>query len=968
MDPQRWQEIRSTFDTIVDMDDVGRGTQLTALSTSDPELRAAVELLLAADSAADAELASLDAVFSSQLAPNSDLLGLAGRTVSHFEVREAIGAGGIGVVYSAEDTRLGRAVALKFLLPSYSLDAIAKTRFLREAHLVAALDHPNLCSIHDVGTSDDGRFFLAMPLYQGETLKARMARDGAIPVGDALEIVRQVGQGLQCAHEAGIVHRDLKPGNLMVLPDGTVKILDFGLAKARDQSVSETGARFGTVSYMSPEQIRGVPVDGRADLWAIGVVLYEMLTGRKPFDGEQDITIAHAILHAQPIPLSKVRDDLSVPLEDLVHRLLEKDPSRRCPSAKGFLAELTRLDIPQARVGRMRRRLRHAWGYAYRRAPSGRWVPIAIGAGIASVAIGAALVPSAKPATEPADRVQLTYTGNAIAPSLSADGKRVAFAEKLCDNAGYCTYQLLIQNTDGSGRRVLVRNIGYIYETQWIANDRFVEFGGSHPPLRQGGFAASTVGGEPRYLGCCNFDLASADTALIIDSDLMHRGWVRRISVLDGHALDSIPVRDQGTGYKPMATTIPDRLIVAARKREDSAPELQLIDFRGQIIDRVTPGFWLFDRTYGSRWVASGNKLVVASQRGLAGAEFDIIALNVTASGFGSEIDTVISRLPVYNGLFDISPDGERLTYSTGPVETSVSVIDVDRTTPGLLAATPVLSSTTFLRGRLSPNGDRILLARAAQRAGSQAWQFSFVPRSGGAETQIPGAVEDLLDFQWSPDGAGVMYLQAVGAHTIRLMETDAIGRATREIARREQTPGALSWNRGTAAVQFQPLPDGAVWIMAADRQSISVIGRPGKGDVTLRLPQWMRTIGPISHSADAKSLAVEGTNRSGDSIIVATADIESGRFNRLGTFAGSDPQRITWLDDGSIMFVLREKQGAFALHRLVPGRPVERLGVLPYTLAEFSVSNDGRHVAAFGSNDKNDVYMIRNFGEMLRR
>ena len=238
MDSQRWHEIKSAFDTIVEMDDVERGTRLTALSTSDPELRAAVELLLAADSDADARLASLDAVFFAQSAPASDPLGLTGRTISHFQVREPLGAGGMGVVYRAEDERLRRAVALKFLLPSYSLDGSARARLQREAHLVAALDHPNLCTIHEVGTSEDGGIFLAMPLYPGETLKARMTRDGPTPISDVLEIARQVTEGLECAHSAGIVHRDLKPGNIMLLPDGTVKILDFGLAKARDQSLS----------------------------------------------------------------------------------------------------------------------------------------------------------------------------------------------------------------------------------------------------------------------------------------------------------------------------------------------------------------------------------------------------------------------------------------------------------------------------------------------------------------------------------------------------------------------------------------------------------------------------------------------------------------------------------------------------------------------------------------------------------
>jgi hypothetical protein len=966
MDPQRWQEIKSTFDTIVEMDDIERGSRLSALSTSDPELVAAVELLLAADSDADARLASLDAVFLPPLAATSDLLGLAGRTISHFEVREAIGAGGIGVVYRAEDTRLGRAVALKFLLPSHSLDTSAKARFLREAHLVAALDHPNLCSIHDVGTSDDGRFFLAMPLYQGETLKARMARDGAIAVGDVLEIARQVTQGLRCAHEAGIVHRDLKPGNVMLLPDGTVKILDFGLAKARDQSVSETGAHFGTVSYMSPEQIRGVAVDGRADLWAVGVVLYEMLAQQKPFGGDHDISIAHAILHDEPIAISTLRADVSAPLEDLVLRLLQKDPSKRYATAEELIGGLTRIDTAvQGTVGSVRRRLRRAWGNAHRHARSRRWVPVAIGGLVAAAAIGAALVPAKQPAPEPPDRIQLTFTGNAIAPSLSPDGTRVAFAEKQCDQAGYCTYQLLIQDTDGTGRLVLARNIGYIYMTQWISDGRFLEFSGSYPPLRHGAFAVSTLGGEPRYLGFGAFHLVSGDTALLHVGHLpgVDRAWVRRITVHDGQTLDSIPVRDQGATYHTIALSIPDRLIVAVRKTYESAPELRLTDLSGKVINRVTAPFWSLDRTYPSRWVPARKKLVVASQRELGftvgGTEFDILAMNVTASRIEPDIDTVISGLRLGSGgIFNVSPDGERLLYSGGPAETSLSTVDLDRTPLGRLAATQLLSSTTLLRGRIAPAGDKILLARDIPRGQGHTTQFSLIPRSGGAESLIAGGVENLLDFQWSPGGAKFMYLHGIGGNKIRVMETDTTGRGSREIIRLEQS----------AATHFHPLPDGAVWMMPAERRSISVIRRPGKPDVTWHVPDWISAIGSTSHSVDAKSIAVEGTNRSFDSVIVATLDIESGRFTRLATLGGSDPQRITWLEDGSIMFVLRESQGAFALYRIVRGRPAERLGVLPYTQADFSVSNDGRHVAAFGYSDKNDIYMIRNFGSMLRR
>ena len=993
MDPHRWQEIQATFDTIVELDDVERGNRLTALGASDPELRTAVELLLAGDSEADVRLAPLEAVFFPQAAPASDPLGLAGRTVSHFQIHEPIGAGGMGAVYRAEDTRLGRAVALKFLLPSHSLDAGARARFHREARLVAALDHPNLCTIYEVGTSNDGGIFLAMALYPGETLKARLTRDGPMPVSEILEIARQVTEGLEYAHAAGIVHRDLKPGNVMLLPDGTMKVLDFGLARAVDQGLSEAGVSFGTVSYMAPEQIRGEAADVRADLWAMGVILYEMLTQRKPFGGEHGISIAHAILHDEPVPPSAHRSDLSAALEDLVLRLLRKDPARRYATASELLGELARINTADPGTNRSRARRRrggrdaNAGDFAHAprttrlpqlpSARSRRWVPIAIGAALATVAAIAAAVTSIRapgPRPQP-DRVQLTLTGNAIAPSLSPDGTRVAFAEKQCDPAGYCTYQLLIQDTDGTGRLVLVRNIGYIYETQWISNGRFLQFAGSYPPLRHGAFAVSTLGGEPTHLGCCGFDLLSGDTAFLslLPMPGADRAWVRRITVRDGLTLDSIPVRDHGATYHTIALTIPDRLMVVVRKTSESAPELRLTDFRGQVIDRVTPPFWSHDRIYPHRWVPSRQKLVVASQhaaierspntmslirRELAGTEFDILTMTVTAAGIDPDIDTVVSGLQIHNGVFDISPDGERLVYAAGPVETSLSTIDVDRPPSGRLAATHVLSSTTLLRGRISPAGDRIFLARVASRGGVHASQFSLIPRNGGAESQVPGAVGNLLDFEWSPDGARIMYLHGIGGNTIRLVERDMTGLETREIARLEQS----------AAIQFQQLPDGAIWIMPVDRQSISVIRRPGKRDVTWRVPEWISLIGTVSHSPDAKSLAVAAMNTSNDSVVVATVDIESGRFARMGAFGGSDPQRTTWLEDGSIMFVLREPQGAFALYRIVPGRPAERLGVLPYTQADYSVSNDGRHVAAFGYGDRNDIYLIRNFGKLLGR
>ena len=342
MNADRWEEVQVNFDELVELDATARASRLASLATRDPELHRALESLLDADVNADMHLAPIDSGLLVGSRRQSDPLGLAGRTISHFHLHEALGAGGMGVVYRADDTRLRRSVALKFLLPHYNLDDRAKARFLREAHAAAALDHPNICTVYEVGTSDEGWLFMALALYQGETLRARLSREGPLSVRETIDIARQIASGLTAAHAAGIVHRDLKPANVMVLPDGTVRILDFGLAKARDHSLSTTSVRLGTASYMSPEQIRAETQDGRADLWALGVVIYEMLTARKPFRGDETVTIADAILHGQPEPPSVYRRDLSAALDGLVLRLLQKDLTRRYASAADLLRDLGR--------------------------------------------------------------------------------------------------------------------------------------------------------------------------------------------------------------------------------------------------------------------------------------------------------------------------------------------------------------------------------------------------------------------------------------------------------------------------------------------------------------------------------------------------------------------------------------------------------------------------------------------------
>jgi pimeloyl-ACP methyl ester carboxylesterase len=251
-----------------------------------------------------------------------------GTVVSNYEVVAPVGRGGMGVVYKALDLRLQRFVALKFLAGDLDDQPDLRQRFLHEARAIASLDHPNLCAILEVQESAGGQVFIAMPFYQGETLKQKLAR-GALDPSEALDYGIQIADGLAHAHAAGVVHRDIKPANLMVTAGGRVKILDFGIAKLASTRLTRTGAVLGTLSYMSPEQASGQPVDHRADLWALGAVVYEMVTGQPPFTADSPEALFGAILWRDPPPLAPVRPGLTDALGEVVLRLLQKEPDKR---------------------------------------------------------------------------------------------------------------------------------------------------------------------------------------------------------------------------------------------------------------------------------------------------------------------------------------------------------------------------------------------------------------------------------------------------------------------------------------------------------------------------------------------------------------------------------------------------------------------------------------------------------------
>jgi non-specific serine/threonine protein kinase len=265
-------------------------------------------------------------------------------TIAHYRLLDELGRGGMGVVCKAEDMRLKRIVALKFLPAHLTQDAARRERLLREARAASSLDHPNICTIHEVEESEDGQIVLVMAYYKGETLSARIQR-GRMELEPAVQITRKILSGLKHAHERGVVHRDIKPSNVILTSDDEVKIVDFGLAKltGADECLTETDALLGTIAYLPPEVLQGLDTDHRGDVWSSGVVFYEMLAGTTPFAGANSYVVLHAIMHDEVKPIHAHRPELPDSVHTVLLRALAKSRDDRYQSAAEFLADMEQL-------------------------------------------------------------------------------------------------------------------------------------------------------------------------------------------------------------------------------------------------------------------------------------------------------------------------------------------------------------------------------------------------------------------------------------------------------------------------------------------------------------------------------------------------------------------------------------------------------------------------------------------------
>ncbi|RQV97141.1 serine/threonine-protein kinase [bacterium] len=563
--PERWQKIEQIYCAVLKFDNTRRDAFLNQACIGDDSLRKQVERLLERRQEAEGFIISpavevLARRIAADTKTNEKPFDRIGMRVSHYRIVEKLGSGGMGVVYKAEDTRLGRHVALKFLPEGLAQDSRAVRRFQREARSASALNHPNICTIHDIDQYE-GEYFIAMELLEGQTLKQKIFGK-RLQTDEIIDMAIQITEGLDAAHSEGIIHRDLKPANIFLTKHNRIKLLDFGLAKlfsersedmdipasnSTEEMVTHPGTAVGTISYMSPEQARAMALDARTDLFSLGVILYEMATGVLPFKGNSTTDTLDAILHKAPTSPSCINPDLPDELERIIYGALEKDRELRFQIAAEIRAALKRLkrDSVSDRTATTGTTAARARSYAW------RWIIVAV---VIVLAVAAASIFYRRfmpPPAAPFDRMEitrLTDSGKASAAVISPDGKYVVHA--VTDEGKSSLW--LCHVATGSNVQILTAAMGNFggMEFSRDGNSLYYQFGtGKSPPSL---YTMPVLGGNSRKL----IELADISYWSISPDE-------KRLALTRGTANESVlfTVNIDGSGKLELATrNYPERI------------------------------------------------------------------------------------------------------------------------------------------------------------------------------------------------------------------------------------------------------------------------------------------------------------------------------------------------------------------------------------------------------------------------